>query len=124
MAGASEQEIFCAIFGSGFTTYPWWFDVSFVVGYNDDDYFEPHDGWAVSVSVEDPEEEGGEVIVPVTAAGIRSACRKIMHDKTVRPTLRKECSNLLFNESELDMDADDADVVMQYVAFDGEVIYC
>lgn len=121
--GASQQEIFEAIFGSGFDTYPWWVDMKLVMGNNEDDYFEPDDGWVMMVQVEDDDDERGYRVKPVSARSIRQACQNIMSDTEIGRRLRRECSHLLFNVDELDIDADAADVIMQYVVFDGEIIY-
>lgn len=123
MAGATKQDIFGAIFGSGFDQYSWWIDVRLLTGERGDDYFAPRDGWVVEVTVEDPEEDDASVSKELTAQDIKNACHKIMRDKSFRKGLRDECSHLLFDEEELDMDANDADTVMQYVMFDGEIVY-
>jgi hypothetical protein len=120
---ANEQDIFSHIFGSGFDTYPWWVGVTLIFGGLEADYFAPRDGWVVLVEAEDPEDEDKTVTKQVRAANVKTACHKIMRDKTFRKSLRDECAHLLFDEWELDMDAVDADVVMQYIMFDGEIVY-
>lgn len=123
MAGATEQDIFGAIFGSGFDTFSWWLNYRFIEGEREDDFFGPRDGWVVEVTVEDPDDEDNMIDKHVTAQTIKNACHKILRDKSFRKSLRDECGHLLFDEEELDMDAVDADCVMQYVMFDGEIIY-
>ena len=123
MAGATEQDIFSAIFGSGFDQYSWWIRTALSEGEREGDYFDPYDGWTVCVVVMDPDDEDAGVTKIVGAADIKAACHKIMRDKTFRKGLRDECSHLLFDEEELDMDAVDADCVMQFIMFDGEIVY-
>ena len=119
---ATEQDIFSHIFGSGFDTYSWWVNVDLIEGKRED-YFAPLDGWVARVTVEDPEDEDNVIHKDVSAKDIKAACRKIIRDKTFRESLRNECSHLLFDEWEADFDAVDADVIMQYIMFDGEIVY-
>lgn len=123
MAAASEQDIFISVFGSGFETYSWWIDTHMIRGNNSADYFEPYDGWVIRVVVEDPENDEGAITKRVTAQDIKSACHKIMRDGMIGRSLREDAKNLLFDVDELDLDAPAADAIMQYVMFDGEIVY-
>lgn len=119
---ANEQEIFDAVFGSGFGTWSWWRKAALSGSVLDDDY-QASDGWIVEVWVEDPDDEDEVIKKLVRASDIITACTNIVTDGGYRASFVNECSNLLYNADELDMDADDADVLMQYIMFDGEIIY-
>jgi hypothetical protein len=121
MAGATEQDIFEAIFGSGFDQYSWWIGYKLVSGEYDESYTVP-DGWVLLVAIEDPENDG-MIKKEVSATTIREVCQKILADSSYRQSLRDECAHLLYVADMLDMDCEDADTVMQYVMFNGEVVY-
>jgi hypothetical protein len=119
---ATEQEIFDAIFGSGFGQYSWWRKIALSGSVLDDDYQAP-DGWIVNVIVDDPDDDDKAFRKLVRASDIITACENIVTDGTMPSRFVNECSNLIYDADELDMDAEDADTLMQYVMFDGEIIY-
>lgn len=119
---ANEQEIFDAIFGSGFGQYSWWRKISLSGSVLDDNYQAP-DGWVVNVIVEDPDDEDKSVRKLVRASDIIEACTNIVTDGGHGTWITNECSNLIYSADDLDLDATLADSIMQYVMFDGEIIY-
>ena len=115
MSGATNADIWDAIFGSGCFVYSWWVS---------SESLKSGTRWEEEVSVENPYDDTPPVLrVLVNPAKIRKACTEMAADETLRTSLRKECRNLLYNNNDLDMDAVDADCVLQYVMFDGEIVY-
>lgn len=115
MSGATNADIWDAIFGSGCFMYSWWVS---------SESLKSGKMWEEEVSVENPYSDIPPVLrVLVSPAKLRKACKEMAADESLRQSLRRECRHLLYNEEELDMDAVDADAVLQWVVFDGEIVY-
>lgn len=122
-ATPTDTDMF--IFGGGIPAHwSWWkyFDRNF-------DYVGPDswlavapDHWTYTVGYESLEDEDVTLEKVINHKVILSAARKIVAEKKLNDRIVKECSNLLFNVDEADLDAIDADAVLQ-VAVYGEVVF-
>lgn len=103
-----DAEVWIAVFGSGFETYPWWTKVQ---GAWEGEDFDP--SFSAVVANRDPDDPEAPVymrrVVPETLAdGIALAIKNGHLD--------------LGDPNDLDWDANDADIIMQYVVL-GELVY-
>lgn len=107
---ASQQDTYDHVFGAGIPShYEWWI--------NFEDSFEGYDapdGWTVTVTYEAPDTEE-RLNKVISHADIMRAARKIAEGKSnvVEQSLIKQCRNLVFNVDAADLDANDADAVLQ-----------
>jgi len=117
---ATPQEVYDAIFEAGIpASYRWW--EAFVPSWGGD---EVPDYWVVEVhATEDPDHNPDDTdVFRVSRVGIRKAAQIIAGDPAYHPSLRNECTNLLFDAESLDLDANDADAILQ-VAVYGRVAF-
>ncbi|AXK86579.1 hypothetical protein SAMN05421776_1172 [Nocardia farcinica] len=117
---ATPRDTDTIIFGAGIPNYyTWWksFEPNF------DPSSEAPDDWRYTVTAEHPKDEQATVTKEIGHTDLMRAVRVVARkDSGHRETLRKECNNLIFNVDECDMDASDADVVLQLAVY-GEVIF-
>lgn len=119
---ATPQEVHEAIFGAG-VDFVWWRQFVPLWGWEHEQDDEVPDGWTYEVTSVHPEIDNEDRFVRrIGTYDIRTAARKIADDPEYRASLRDECRNLLRDAESLDLDAPDADVVLQ-VAMYGEVIF-
>lgn len=119
MRTANPQETESFIFGSGFDTYSWWHEIRALTHNPAND---APNNWAWKVAYEDPT-TGESRTVTVGHPMIMRSVRKIMTRQVpTYDSLVKESRNLLFNPDNADLDANDADVIMQVALF-GEIVY-
>lgn len=115
---ATEQDTEMIIFGSGMDMYSWW-------GHMRDDFErdwkrEAPNGWAWLVEYESPTEDEW-IVKAVTHADVMRAVRKIANREIegANETLVRECRNMVFNVDAADLDASDADCILQVAVLDG-----
>jgi hypothetical protein len=84
-------------------------------------HFDGEDRHPASVTLT---EQGAHVGYPVTVHGIAAAMYRIAHDRTVkvREDIRQDVGAALWSPDAADLDADDADAIVQVLIF-GELVY-
>lgn len=116
MGAATNQDLFDHIMGSGFECYEqyrrvWW----------DFDFDDVPSNWTAEIEIENG--DGGVTEAYLDASRLRQAVRDIAADKcNVGESYRERISTLLKDVDDADIDAYDADIIIQ-VAILGEVIF-
>jgi hypothetical protein len=119
---ATKQDTYEWIFGSGLDTYSWWHEMRPEFDYGKDG--SAPDDWLMVVRFEDPGEEDEVRTASVRHADIMRAVRKIARGNVryAGKYLAKECRNMIFDVDAVDVDAGDADCILQ-VAVMGAIVY-
>ncbi|WP_280430012.1 hypothetical protein [Nocardia brasiliensis] len=119
---ANETESESIIFGAGATVYPWWVSAESDWEYDSISADAPA-GWMWRVTIKAPYEDGDIITKEIRHKDLMAACRKISgKDFQASSTLKKHCRNMAFNVDDVDMDASDADAVLQ-VAMLGDILW-
>lgn len=118
---ATPQDTEMHIFGAGIPHYPWWIDCTEEKKW--EDALNPPDDWQYRVLATNP--DGGPNLEKMVGhEEIMKAALQIIEGKGgLNATIRQECSNLVFEVSDTDIDANMADAILQFIVF-GDVPYC
>ncbi|CAM4136020.1 hypothetical protein NONI108955_11100 [Nocardia ninae] len=121
---ATETDSETMIFGTGFpANWSWWVSLDRDWEYPAEFPFDAPAGWMWRVTIEDPTRDGETITKEIRHKDLMAAFRKISgKDFEARASLKKQCRNMLLNVDEADMDAVDADAVLQ-VAMLGDIAF-